>query len=326
MDMIPLSKANKAKRNIKKVNDRLGTNVALSFGSVKKRIEFLESKDPKAPGSRISALEANTHINLNKHNLRVEALLNKSRFDLKDAMVDDFEDATGLTLATSTNVTHDVVNHLIKVTTQGQEGIVNFKKETLATPASIFTVSVVSSGGVQRSVAVDLTKGVHTGTVLLNGTIVLATSGAEYVKSGSWVSDAMLIDALASKVLAIQVTKSSVDATVSYATSTDGATWSAFVSMPADGSINQAIKYLKFKIDLKAVETVQAERLVQDFLATESTQFDQASNVVFDGTLKPASSSTQSLVVDTSFVEAGELSKVAIPMSSFQSIDKLEVV
>lgn len=163
MDILSLGKANKAKRAIKKVNARLGTGIASTYDTTAKRLDFLESKDPKvSPSARISALEANTHINLNKHNLRVEALMNKGRLNLKESVVDDLEDATGLELASSVNVTHDTANHLVKATNATLDATLLFKKEILSLPATMITTSLVYSGSEKPSIEIKENDGTWT--------------------------------------------------------------------------------------------------------------------------------------------------------------------
>lgn len=327
MDILSLAKANKAKRAIKKVNERIGTGIGMSYGSAKKRIEFLESKDPKVnPSARVSALEAQTHINLNKHNLRVEALVNKGRLQMKEAIVDDFEDATGLDLTSSVNVTHDTTNHLLKPTNVNVEAIAVLKKESLITPATMMTVSVVSSGGSTKTMDIDMSKGTFEGMQFLNGALSLIPVGQEFTKQGSWVSEAIVFDNTIDKVKELRVTKTTGDVVVSYATSNDGVTWSSFIALPADGALNVAIKGLKIKVEMNATVTIQPERIVQDFLAAEATQFEETSGVIFDGALKPITTKTDSFIVDSSFTEGGELASVAIPVDLFKTIEKLEVI
>ncbi len=61
----------------------------------------------------VSEMEANTSINLAKHNLRVSTLLNKSRYKLTSSVIDSFSDASGVDSTWSTGIT--VVNSQKKV-------------------------------------------------------------------------------------------------------------------------------------------------------------------------------------------------------------------
>ncbi len=105
MDVISLGKANQADKNIKKLNTRLGEGIKNIYPNVRIRLEELEKRKPgEVLNKRISDIEIHTHINLNKHNLRVASLLNQKRYKHTDMIVDDFNDNSGIDINKSVNI------------------------------------------------------------------------------------------------------------------------------------------------------------------------------------------------------------------------------
>ncbi len=105
MDVISLGKANKAKKNIEKLNTRLGEGIQDIHPNVRTRLEELEKRKPgDILNKRVSEIEAHTHINLNKHNLRVASLLNQNRYKHTDMVMDDFNDDSGIDFDQSVNL------------------------------------------------------------------------------------------------------------------------------------------------------------------------------------------------------------------------------
>lgn len=114
MDIISYQKAMKAKRAIASTQDRLGYNgteqdldITDVYTNTKERLEELEKKDPEVELlNMVSDVSKHTMINLNKHNLRVNSLLNHTRYQLTDMIVDDFQDDSGIDKEKSKNIKH----------------------------------------------------------------------------------------------------------------------------------------------------------------------------------------------------------------------------
>lgn len=93
---------------------------------------------------RVSEVEANVHINLNKHNLRVGALLDKKRYKLKDMVIDDFGDGTGIDIEHSTNITHDADGHKVKQTDTATFAVLTTVKEDTGSVPDLFLLSALT--------------------------------------------------------------------------------------------------------------------------------------------------------------------------------------
>lgn len=93
---------------------------------------------------RVSEVEANVHINLNKHNLRVGALLDKKRYKLKDMIIDDFGDGTGIDIEHSTNITHDADGHKVKQTDTSTFAVLTTVKEDTGIAPDLFLLSALT--------------------------------------------------------------------------------------------------------------------------------------------------------------------------------------
>ncbi|WDI05107.1 discoidin domain-containing protein (plasmid) [Paenibacillus urinalis] len=124
----------------------------------------------------ISETEKKTAINLNKHNLRVSALLNQSRYKLTDMIVDDFRDQSGVDKESSINVTYDEALH--KYTGgAGSAELITIAEVLDAKPTFVV---VAQSGSVKDSetYVLDLTKGTFENTELVDGSIQLKRAPA----------------------------------------------------------------------------------------------------------------------------------------------------
>lgn len=309
MDILSLGKANKAKRAIKKVNDRIGSGVGLSYGSAKKRIEFLESKDPKVdPSKRVSALEANTHINLNKHILRVNTLMDKKRLGLKDMIVDDLGDDSGLKLNSSTNVAYVSSSSLVEVLDKNEEGIIFLKDELLQIPAEILSVSLMHTGGDKRLISLDLSNGAIENLIYQEGELSVTQIGDEFLKEGTWISEPVILEEKDKKFLSIKTTGLSEGVEVSFSYSKNGTEWSEFIDLYEDDLVNvEEERQLIIKLKLKSIVTAQAERE----LISEKVEL--------------ISSVNKAMAVDTSFTEIGEVSGSKLDLSKFKTIGSIGV-
>ncbi|MES9780221.1 MULTISPECIES: discoidin domain-containing protein [Bacillus cereus group] len=93
---------------------------------------------------RISEIEANIHANLNKHNLRISALLDKKRYKLKDMIMDDFGDDAGIDKENSTNLTYDKENHKVKQTDSQTSAVLTTVKEQSDTIPEFILISAMT--------------------------------------------------------------------------------------------------------------------------------------------------------------------------------------
>ena len=191
MDVISLSKATKAKKSIKKLQDRLGMNgteqgkdVRDIYANVKTRLEELEKKDPHITlYNRVSEVEANTAINLNKHNLHINSILNKNKYGLTDLAFDDFGDDSGIDHSKSTGYEFDSVGRKVKIASgQTQAEVVTTAEETNVVPRMI-TVSQAFNEILTGIGIVDLITGVHTNTSVTDGKIKLSMKSQELIKT-----------------------------------------------------------------------------------------------------------------------------------------------
>lgn len=182
MDVISLGKANKAKKALKKLNDRLGEGVEDIHADVKTRLEEIEKKKPNnILSKRVSALESNTAVNLNKHNIKVNAVLNQQKYKHTEMVFDDFADATGIDATESVNEEYDATNKLVKIATgQTQAEVITVAETSESIPQKI-TVSFASNEQNMNTVAVDLTSGIFTNTELVDGKIQLKSAIVEPV-------------------------------------------------------------------------------------------------------------------------------------------------
>ncbi|MFE9081918.1 hypothetical protein [Bacillus mobilis] len=133
----------------KTINSRHGqkviVKVQLEKGEVLPTVDSIKINFKNRPLSdRISEIEANIHANLNKHNLRISALLDKKRYKLKDMIMDDFGDDKGIDKEHSTNLTYDKENHKVKQTDAQTSAILTTVKEQADTIPEFILISAMT--------------------------------------------------------------------------------------------------------------------------------------------------------------------------------------
>ncbi|MED1301846.1 discoidin domain-containing protein [Bacillus pacificus] len=101
--------------------------------------------------NRVSDLETSIHINLNKHNLRVNSLLDKKRYNMKDMIIDDFGDSSGIDLINSKNILHDQQNHKVTPKDKTQAAILITTVESVEIIPTLFLLSSVTEDNTEDS-------------------------------------------------------------------------------------------------------------------------------------------------------------------------------
>lgn len=101
--------------------------------------------------NRVSDLETSIHINLNKHNLRVNSLLDKKRYNMKDMIIDDFGDSSGIDLINSKNIFHDQQNHKVTPKDKTQAAILITTVESVEIIPTLFLLSSVTEDNTEDS-------------------------------------------------------------------------------------------------------------------------------------------------------------------------------
>jgi hypothetical protein len=243
----------KAKRKIDALNVRLGAGVQNGESNVKTRLEKLEALLPNRIANLVSDIEKTTAINLNKHNIRLNLYSASSRYKLKEMIVDDFKDTTGLDMTASVNVTHDAAAHKIKMTDPSQEATAYTVTERLDTIPIVFFLSDSSNKRSSADLPVDLTKGTFNKIASYGGQLQLALVQANvYEESGAWESEVIDLGEDAKEILLKSVTSQNIGTMAIYtASSEDGEVFSEFAPVNVDTTIGSAIKrYVKVKVEM----------------------------------------------------------------------------
>jgi hypothetical protein len=330
MDVIALGKATKAKKAIKSLNDRLGEGVEDVYTNVKTRLEELEKKDPHVTlYNRVSEVEANNAINLNKHNLHVNTILNKSKFGLTDLAFDDFADATGIDATKSTGQVFDAVGKKFVINPAATEAELVTTVDSLTDTPQMITISQVFNEQNTASDTVDLANGVHMNTELVNGKIQLfSEDGINFTPSGSYVSPVLDIGTnfkTLQKINQVVTIPASTGITISTVTSADSITFSEYLPVNTDNTIaSPSARYIKVKVDLAEGGQVTS-KTPMDFVASEASNFPVNDKVIFDGSLHMKTAYVYSMNPDASFIETGTLLKKTINRSNYKTIEKIEV-
>lgn len=328
MDILSMGKAMKAMKAMKELKDRLGEGVQDIHPNVKTRLEELEKKDPGTIlNKRVSALEANTAVNLNKHNLKVKAITQHDKFKMNELVYDDLADASGIDATKSRGHAHDPQGKKFQVAA----GQANAEVVTVAEPVSAnqFAISFVGNGVNHDKVSVPLTGGTYMNTEIVNGKLQLTmVDSVSYHKTGSYESPVMdLGDNFKElyKVEEVFNVPTSTGKKVYVASSADGLSFSEYLQLNSDGTIaTPSGRYVKIRVDLTAGGSTK-ETLVHDFTAEERSAFQENEHIVFDGAAKFKTDYQLPMEADPTFTEAGTLLKATLNKSGFRTFEKVEV-
>lgn len=155
MDIISFSKANKAKKAIKTLQNRLGMNSTEQDNpvdyvdgldkTVKERLEKLEENGTDHLVNLVSNMESNVNVNLNKHNLNVSSILMKDKYNLINLVFDDFADAAGIDDTLSFNQVFDSDNKLFKINDNETEAEIVTTAEIADSPPMMIVISIATN-------------------------------------------------------------------------------------------------------------------------------------------------------------------------------------
>ncbi|ECP9029751.1 discoidin domain-containing protein [Campylobacter jejuni] len=280
--------------------------------------------------NRISEIESNTNINLNKHNLRVDTILNKRRYKLKEMVVDDFEDASGIDMAQSVNITHDIANHKVKQTDATQESAMVTVKETLEAAPTVFTVSAVVNDIATMTKDIDFASGILTDTIMNGEELeMMPVALDEYKKSASWESSVIDLGEGFTRIVRFDKVvdiPSGTGLKMLTSSSADGITFEEYREVNSDGTIaSSSRRYFKVKAEFTAKEEVQPPRIIHDFASVETANFTVNDKIILDGSAKLKTAYSQAMIPVEGYAEEGSLLKTPIDKTMFKSIEKVEV-
>lgn len=331
MDVISLSKANKAKRTIQQLDNRLGEGVQDIHPNVKTRLEELEKKDPQvALFNRVSLMESNTAINLNKHNLHVSGLLNKNRYQMTDLITDDFGDDTGIDQTQSTGYAYDATNKKVTIASGETQAEVVTISESLTDVPQMIILSQLSNEQSTATQEENLANGILFNTVFTGDAIQLLTQeDSAFPATGSYETSIIDLGDNFKELKKIERTLNEPEGcaiTWLTATSNDGTSFSEYVLLNSDNTIaSPSARYVKIKAELMAKKEIK-ETVVHEFLEEERNAFQENNFLVWDGSVKLKTSYKEEMEIDSSFIETGTLLKRTISKMEFKEITKIEVM
>jgi hypothetical protein len=278
--------------------------------------------------NRVSEVESNTNINLLKHNLRVDSILNKRRYSMKEMIVDDFEDASGIDSEKSTNIMHDAESHKVTQENTSLSSEALLITEELDYVPTMFTLSAVTTTDSTAAKDIDMSSGTFTNTEVVDGELVLTSVDGNFAKSGSWESGIIdMGDNFKSFVELSNIIDKPEETSIKVLTSTsmDGVTFEEFREVLGSEVASSIGRYVKVRVELTAKETILPEREIMSFTAEEIPNFTENENIILDGGAKLKTSFTEKMTVDGSFAGEGVLLRAPIRKLNFKSIEKVEV-
>lgn len=187
---------------------------------------------------------------------------------------------------------------------------------------------------ISKNINANVESGLKTDVAFNNGQLQLSISGtvdASNMYSGYGVYETPVLDTtkFSKKLKSLNITSEIPNGTsivVSTSTSNDGMNFESYVALNGDNTIASSNgQYIKIKVEFNSkLETVI--RTLNDFVTGESSQFNQDSQIIFDGNMTLNNVYQSTMTKDSSFTDEGMLFKKSINKSNFNKIDKVEVI
>lgn len=196
MDVISLGKA----RVVKAINDRsekkMGATPEEGASDVAERVSKIEDMDPKTGLIRkIGVLAGHTAVNLNKHNLRMQMLLDLGRSGLKDSIVDTFKETSSIDESNSEGWVH--LNGAIEVEEGIDRATVVLEEEQANHAVNIIFVSKAGLATAQKTIPLELEGGSGEAIALTDGAIRLVEAEGEFPSASIYWTDWLSLEGVA---------------------------------------------------------------------------------------------------------------------------------
>lgn len=311
--------------------ETLQIKLGLTNGAVTPKIDRLTANyKVRSLLNRISEMELNTNINLNKHNLRVNTILNNRRYKLKEMVIDDFKDASGIDMVLSANITHDIDNHKVKQTNGSQSSTLVTVKETLEAAPAMFTLSAVINDKTTLTKDIDFASGTQKDTVMNGEELEMRPVEVDaYKKSATWESTVIDLGVGFTRIVRFNKVMDIPTGTglkVLTSSSADGVTFEEYREVSSDGTIaSSSQRYFKVKAEFTSKEEVQPARVMHDFTSGEAANFIANDKIILDGSTKLKTAYSQVMTPVDGYAEAGSLLKTTIDKITFKTIEGIEV-
>ncbi|MCY8466569.1 hypothetical protein [Bacillus atrophaeus] len=226
---------------------------------------------------RISDVEKNISINLNKHNLRVNSILNQSAYKFTDMIFDDFHNEDGIDVEKSKGYIFDSSRKIIKIDPSKEKAEIVLKSEEVNNPTKLF-ISIAINEQTEKEIKISFEKGNHEGVIFEGGVMKLnKRNEEEYNISGYFESS--IID-LGTNIKRIKSILSEYDApsnsiiSVLFKTSKDSMDFTEYKSTNDIENMNIDDRFVKVKLELRAAVTLQPKSLLNLFEIDEGVMKD----------------------------------------------------
>ncbi|MED3626578.1 hypothetical protein P4478_05365 [Bacillus subtilis] len=214
---------------------------------------------------RISDIEKNISINLNKHNLRVSSLLNQSAYKFSDMVFDDFHNEDGIDAEKSVGYLFDSSKKIIKIDPSKDKAEIVLKSEYANNPTKLF-ISMAINEQTEKEKSIPFQLGQYEGTVYENEAIKLAKiNEEEYSKAGYFESPIIDLGTNLKRIKNIfseyAVPSNSV-INLLFKTSEDGIAFTDYKPAAKLNDIDIVDRYIRIKVELLASHTLQPKPTV----------------------------------------------------------------
>ncbi|MGG1453557.1 hypothetical protein ABE325_21855 [Bacillus licheniformis] len=226
---------------------------------------------------RISNLEKNISINLNKHNLRVNSVLNQSAYKLTEMVFDDFHNESGIDKDNSSGYFFDSSKKIIKIDPSKEKAEIILKPEEANNPTKFF-ISLAINEQTEKVVPVSFEKGFLNGVALDNGVIKLSEADeGEYMVTGFFESPIVDLGTNLKRIKEIiseNIAPPNSELKFLFKTSKDGNEFTEYKVSSNITSMDISDRYIQVKLEFYAALTQQPRSLVNSYQIAEGVMRD----------------------------------------------------
>ncbi|MBU5262136.1 hypothetical protein [Bacillus atrophaeus] len=214
---------------------------------------------------RISDIEKNISINLNKHNLRVNSILNQSAYKFTDMVFDDFHNEDGIDVEKSTGYIFDSSRKIIKIAPPNEKAEIVFKSEEATNPTKLF-ISLAIDEQTEKEKPIPFQTGRYEGVAYENEVIKLSKiNEEEYIKAGHF--ETSIIDLGTNikrikKIFSDYIAPSNAVINFLFKTSKDGIEFTDYKPVANLDNMDIDDRYIQVKVELLAAYTLKPKPTV----------------------------------------------------------------
>lgn len=226
---------------------------------------------------QISDIEKNISINLNKHNLRVNSILNQSAYKFTDMVFDDFHNDTGIDKEKSTGYLFDANKKVIMVDQSKEKAEIVLKPEETLNPTKCF-VSIAVNEQTTKEIIIPFENGQFEGISIKHGTIKLNKENEnEYIVFGFFETDIIDLGENIKRIKGVfsdNDTPSNSRINILFKTSKNKIDFTEYKSIADINGLDIDDRFIQIRLEIYAAVSAQSRTAIDSYQFNGDVQVD----------------------------------------------------